>query len=288
MPGTRAAGPQRLLGGGAGRQHRLHIGVGPQSLQGADGREDDEELPGLVTLQRVGRAHPDRLELFGLVGHRGLLGWHAGHQKWHIEAAREVAVGDPVGQDIDLIGCQLQAACPTLRGKRPAAVHRRNVARIGPATIGAAGEEHAQLFKALADRGNGLRQVQVALTGPAAGLGVCIGVGRVDAATRKHIRARGKAGSHGTACHQHLEPQRAIAQQQHGGRGPKGRRFALRMQELGGTDHRGDYGDVARVGCSRRWLGSLTRPAPDTDDTATGSDNPRHAHSLYQDAGRGQ
>jgi transposase len=71
-----------------------------------------------VTRQRIGRAHPDRFELLGLIGH-GLLAFrHASNQKRHVEAARQVAVGDPVREHKDLCTGQRETLCRTLGGKR--------------------------------------------------------------------------------------------------------------------------------------------------------------------------
>ena len=83
--GPGAAGEQGLLAG-AGLQQRVHGGVGLQALQGADGREDDEKVAGLVPRQGVCGAHPHGLELLFFVGHGVLIGGHASNQKRHIKA----------------------------------------------------------------------------------------------------------------------------------------------------------------------------------------------------------
>jgi hypothetical protein len=70
-----------------------------------------------------------------------------------------------VGQHKHLVGRQRQPARLALRGKGRLAVQRGNVAGVGVAAVGVARQQHAQLFKALADGGNGLREVQVALAG---------------------------------------------------------------------------------------------------------------------------
>ena len=57
-------------------------------------------------------------------------------------------------------------------GKGLAAVELGDVLRSGHALVGPAGQQDAQFFKAFANGGNGLREVQVALRGPAQGLGV--------------------------------------------------------------------------------------------------------------------
>ena len=127
---ARATGPQRFIGRCAGRQHGIDRGVGLQTLQRADGGEDDEKITRSVARQRVGRAHPHRLKLLGFIGHRCLAWGHAGHQKGHVKAARQVAVGGPVGQHEDLGAAQRQAALVALRGetgRRRLAVQRGNV-----------------------------------------------------------------------------------------------------------------------------------------------------------------
>ncbi len=112
--GARATGPQRLLVGHGG-EHRVGAGEFRQPLQRADGREDHEELAGRMPLQRVARAHPDGLELLGLVGHRLLPLRHACHQEGHVEAPGQVAVGRPVREQEDRVGRQAQAARGALR-----------------------------------------------------------------------------------------------------------------------------------------------------------------------------
>ena len=212
QPGARAAGPKRLLGGGAGLQHCVHVGVALQPLQRSDGREDDEKLAGRVASQSVGGSHPDRFELLLAVGHWGLPGWHARHQKRHVKTSRQVAVGHPVRQHKHRIGSQQQAACPALGCKGLAAVKRGDVLLVGRATVGVLRQQYAKLFKALPDGGNRLRQVQVALDGPPGGQRVAGGIERVHAAARKHIGARRKAGRQRAARHQHFQPGLAIAQ----------------------------------------------------------------------------
>ena len=119
------------------------------------------------------------------------------------------------------------------------AVQRSDVARVGRAAVGAAGQQHAQLFITFADGGNGLRAVQVALRGAAVGqrMGLGGGVGRVDRAPREHIGARGKAGAGRAAGHEHFQHAvGGVAQQQHGGCRAGGHRLAVRMQLLVDAD----------------------------------------------------
>jgi hypothetical protein len=127
QPGARAAREQRLVVDRTGLQHSVHGGVGLQPLQRADGREDDEELPRGMPRQRVGRAHPQRLELLRLVGHRFLALGHARHQEGHVEAARQVAVGDPVGEHEHLGARQCQALGCALRRELGLAVQCRDL-----------------------------------------------------------------------------------------------------------------------------------------------------------------
>ena len=96
---------------------------------------------------------------------------------------------------------------------------------------------HAQLFKTLADGGNGLRQVQVALGGASSGLAMRLRIGSVYATTGEHIGAGREAGGYGTAGHQHFNARTitvaiAVAQEQHGGSRAGGRGFALGVQKL--------------------------------------------------------
>ena len=236
QPGTRATGPQGLLAG-AGGQHGVHRFMVLQPLKRADGREDDEELPGLVALQRVGRTHPHRLELFGFIGHGLLAFGHAGDEEGHIKAARQVAVGDPVGHHVHAVGSQRQPECLALRGEGRLAVQRGDVPGAGVASVGMARQQHAQLLEALADGGNRLCEVQVALAGPARRVRMRRRIGSVNSAAGKHIGARREAGGHGAARHQHLHALGAVAQQKHGRGGSCRGGFALRMQQLGGSDH---------------------------------------------------
>ena len=232
-----AAGPQRLVVDGAGLQDGIHMGKGFEAIECADGRVDHEKITRFVAGQRVRWAHPDGLKLLSLIGHRGLAFGHAGHQKGHIKAAWQVAVGDPVGQHKDLLGGEAQAFGLALVSKRAFAVDRCNVTRVSPAPIGMAGEQNAQLFKALADGGNRLRQVQVALAGAALRQAVRLGIGGVNHAAGKHISTGRETGRHGAAGHQDFDAVGTIAQQQHGGGWAQGRGFTLGVEELGGACH---------------------------------------------------
>ena len=210
--GARAGNPQRLFLR-AGVQHGLDAGVLCQPFQRAQGRENHEERAGFVPRQRVQRAHPARLELLGFIGHRRLAFGHAGDQKRHVKAARQIAVGDPVGQREHVGTGQRPAARLALRGKRRLAVQRGDVFGADMATVGMARQQHAEFFKTLADGGNRLRQLHVALTGAARGLRMAGGVGGVNAAARKDVGAGRKTGRHGAPCHQHFDAVRRVAQQ---------------------------------------------------------------------------
>ena len=110
------------------------------------------------------------------------------------------------------IGSQQQAECLALGGKGLAAVQRGDVLLVGGPAVGVLRQQYAKLFKALPNGGNGLRQVQLALARAARGHRMAGGIERVDAAARKHIGARRKAGRQRAARHQHFQPGLAIAQ----------------------------------------------------------------------------
>ena len=194
-------------------QHRFNGGKVFEPLQCANSGKDDEERTSRVSRQGIGRAYPDGLKLLGLVGHRGLAIWHAGDQKRHVKTARQVAVGDPVRQHKHVRTAQCEAARGTLSDEGLLAVDGGDVVLRGAGAIAALRDEHAQLFKALANRGNRLRQVQVALRRAAAGLRVRAGIQRVHATPGEHVGARGEARRHGAARHQHLNARIAVAQQ---------------------------------------------------------------------------
>jgi hypothetical protein len=104
-------------------------------------------------------------------------------------------------------------------------------------SVGVAGQQNTQLFKAFANGGNGLRQVQVALRGAACGVAVGLRISGVNAAARKHIGPRRKAGRGGAARHQHFWALWAIAQQQHGGGGQEASGLLVGVKALGSADH---------------------------------------------------
>ena len=103
---ARAACPQGLVGDGAGIEHLLYKLVGLQSFKRANGWKDDEKFPGLVPRQGLFWADPNRFKLLRLVGHGGLVWRHAGDQKRHIKAPRQIAVCAPVGQHKNFVGGQ--------------------------------------------------------------------------------------------------------------------------------------------------------------------------------------
>ena len=193
-----------------------------------------------MATQGVAGAHPHRFELFFVVSHRRLTLGHAGHQKRHVKAARQVAVGDPMGQQKHLVSGQGEAALLTLGCKvccGGVAVQCGDVKVVGHAAIGMARQQDAQFFKAFANGRHGLGQQTIALRAATRGQGVGLGIGGVDAATRKHIGTRCKTGGHGAPRHEHFQALRAVAQQQHGGRGSQGSAVALGVEELGRSDH---------------------------------------------------
>ncbi len=136
---------------------------------------------------------------------------------------------------------QAQAAGLALCGKGLVAVDGGDVVCIGHAAVGMARQQHTQLFKTLANGGDGLGEVQVALRGAAVDGGVRGrgGIERVDAAAGEHIGARRKAGRARAPGHEDFEPAvvRCIAQQQHGGGRAGGNGFAVEVQLLGGAGH---------------------------------------------------
>ena len=93
------------------------------------------------------------------------------------------------------------------------------VIHVGHATVRVRGQQHAEFFKTLTDRGYGLRQSQIRLGAAAFGQRMHLGIRRFYAAARKHISARRKTRAHGSACHQHFYALRTVAQQQNSGSG---------------------------------------------------------------------
>ena len=237
---TRAGVPQRLLTG-AGRQHRVCGVKALQTLQRAKGRKDHEKIAGLVPRQGLGRADPAGFELLELVSDGGLSVGHAGDQKRHVKAARQVAVGDPVGQHKHIGTGQCQAACGALRCQRHsggvAPVHRLNVSSGGKPAVCMPGQQHAQLFKAFADGRHGFGQSRLGLRASACGLRMAQRVGGLQAAAWKHIRAGGKAGGRGAPRHQHFNAGSAVSQQQNSGGSPGVCGFVRRVKQLGGSYH---------------------------------------------------
>ena len=177
-----------------------------QPLQRAHGRENHEKAARLVPRQRVGRAHPDRLELLGFVGHRRLAFGHAGDQKRHVKAARQVAVGDPVGQHKHLVARQRQAAAPGIARRTapggPARQCRRWSAWRPSAWRASSTPSSSKLSRMAAMACVRCRSLCVARR---RGLRVGWRVGGVDAAAGKDIGAGRKAGRHGAARHQHFD-----------------------------------------------------------------------------------
>ena len=158
-----ATRPQRLLGGGASLQHIVHQGVGQQMFQRLDGRVNNKKLARFVPRQRLLGPHPHRLKLLGLIGHRRLALGHAGDQKRHVKTAWQIAVGGPVGQYKNIVSRQRQAQRLALRDKRLGPVEPVNVALVSGRAVSAACQQHPEFFKTLADGGDRLRQMRLAL-----------------------------------------------------------------------------------------------------------------------------
>ena len=137
------------------------------------------------------------------------------------------------------VGRQRQAARRALRGERaPGGPARRCRACVGVAAVGMARQQHAEFLETLADGGDGLRQVQVALAGAARA--TARGLARRRRRCRRRERRRRRAQSW-PSCERRVistsMPSGAVAQQQHGGGGAGGRGLALRVKELGGSWH---------------------------------------------------
>jgi hypothetical protein len=194
-----------------------------------------------VARERIGGAHPAGLELLALVGRGHLAFGHARHEKGHVEALGQVAVGDPVREGEHLVRRQHQPACRALVGESGArgvvAVHGGDVFGAHRPAVGVVCEQHAQFFKGLADGRDGLGALDAALGGAAGGDALGGFVGRVDVAAGKNIGARRKARGGRAAGHQHLDAGGRVAQQQHGGGGAHGRGLACGVNQLGEADH---------------------------------------------------
>ena len=191
-----------------------------------------------MAFQGLLRAQPHGLELLGFIGHGFLPGRHTRHQKWHGKALGQVAVSRPVGQLVHGVGGQLQATRAALRQQGAAAVKGGNVVVVGPAAIGMARQQHAQLFKTLADGGQCVGQRLAALRRAVRGGGMGLGRGvlRLNASAGEHVGARHEAGFVGAARHQHFKlTVGVIAQQQNRGRQQRGDGGARRVQELVGA-----------------------------------------------------
>ncbi len=246
--GARTTRPQRLLVGHGG-EHRVGAGEFRQALQRADGREDHEEPAGRMPVQRVPRAHPDGLELLGLVGHGLLALRHARDQEGHVEAPGQVAVGRPVREQEDRVGGQPEAARGALRNEGRAAVERGDVPGVGEAAVRMPCEQHAQFLEALADGRDGLGDALARLRGAVVDMGMRGGLGvlRVDGAAGKHVGPRREAGLRRAPRHEHFESAAGrVAQQQHGGRRARGGGLAVGMELLGEAGHRGIIGSGRR------------------------------------------
>jgi len=160
--------------------------------------------------------------LLGFIRHRGLALGHAGRQEGHIKATRQVTVGDPVREQKHLVSRQREMVLGALVQEGGLAVQFGNVGGIGVRAIGATCQQNAQFLKAFADGGHGLCEVLISLGRAAPGQGLSVRVSGVDDATRKNIGAGRKAGGHGAARHQHLQPLGSVSQQQNGGGGARG------------------------------------------------------------------
>ena len=194
-------------------QHVLHTSISREPLERAYGREDDQELSCPVAFQCVSGTHPHRLELLGFVGHGLLALGHTRDQERHVEAARQIAIGDPVGEQKDLVGREHQAVRGALRGQWGFAVEGSDVFGIGVAPVRMPRQQDAELLETLPDGGDGLCQARVVLCVATPCVQVRGGIGGIDAATGKHIGAGGEACRRRAARHQYLQALRTVAQQ---------------------------------------------------------------------------
>jgi hypothetical protein len=210
-----------------------------QPLQRADGREDDEELPGLVARQRVGRAHPHGLELLGVRRPPGV--WPSG-----MRATRK-GTSKRRGRSRSVTQCAstYTSAAASVRPRACIARRRAPVRSSAAMSLSApAGRPSAWRASSTPSSSKLSRMAAMAWVrcrslwrGRRAACAWACRIGGVDAAAREHIGAGREAGGHGAARHQHLDALRAVAQQQHGGGGAGGGGFALRVQQLRGSDH---------------------------------------------------
>ena len=143
----------------------------------------------------------------------------------------------------DLVGRQQQAARARTGRRRTVPWRccgpwRRRPRRSTGRPSGMAGQQHAQFLEALADGGDGLRELHVgSACGRRVAMACAVRVAVVDAPAGEHVGAGREAGGGGAPRHQHFDAVRRVAQQQHGGGGAHGRRLALGMEELGGAYH---------------------------------------------------
>ena len=114
-----------------------------------------------------------------------------------------------------------------MRGKRLAPIEQGDVLGCGHAVVCTAGQQNAQFFKAFTNGGYGLRQVQIALGGPAQSLRMRACIEGVNATAWKHISARRKTGCERAPCHEDFDALVGVAQQQDGGSRPCRGRFSL-------------------------------------------------------------
>ena len=262
-PRAGTTGEPRLLTC-TGLQHTVHGGVCVHALQGPDGGKDDEKIVCAVAFQCILRTNPNRLELLLLIGHRCLVFWHAGYQKWHIKTPVEVTVGDPMRQHKHLVSCQLQAFGLALCKQRLAAVQLLNVLHGHHPTGCVGGQQHTQFFKTLANGRDRLGQSGVILPGPARCDVMHLRICCVDAATGKHIGSRRETRVHGTTRHQHFQASRAIPQQQDGGCRQRGRGWAGRVKLKVRADHGGCV-----CGCEAMIIGRCGFDSPKCKGLAT-------------------
>ena len=230
---ARATAPQQILAFER-IQHSLCAGKAGHALQRALGREDDEQVFFGKALQRVLRANPGRLKLFGFIGLGRLALWHAGHKKRYVETLGQIARRRPVRQIPELIDRQRPASGAALLVQRCFAIKLLHLGRSHALARLVIGQQNAQLFKSLADAGQRLGNAGVAASVQhgLAHAGQCMVGGvrvlRLQSTAGENIGI-GEVALVGTAGHQHLVTVAigAVAQQQDGGGVTRVHRLAL-------------------------------------------------------------
>ena len=149
---ARARGKNLRLGL-TGIEHIIDSRKAREHPQGPDRRKDHVEAAGLMTLERGGRAHPDRVELLSAIGNRFLAMRHRRDKKAHIETFGQIAIGDPVREPSGAIKRELGIGLGELPVKvgidRPIE-HGAQMRRAGQVMSLLPCEQHTELLEGLA------------------------------------------------------------------------------------------------------------------------------------------